>query len=169
VSASRKGSGSYTGIGDWGSRIRYDVGMALLSEQDRQIVREHLSGVAHDVTLLLFTQTIGGPETGLIARQILDELSTLSDRLKVEEANYVLEKDRAAKYGIDKIPAIVVLRDGEDTRMRFYGAPAGYEFMSLVEAVILAGGEESELSAESKQLIAAAEGPINIEVFVTPT
>lgn len=143
--------------------------MALLSEQDRQIVKEHVSDLAHDVTLLLFTQTIGGPETGLIARQILDELSGLSERLKVEEANFVLEQDRAAKYGIDKIPAIVVLRDGEDTRMRFYGAPAGYEFMSLVEAVILAGGDESGLAEESKRLIAAAEGPINIEVFVTPT
>lgn len=143
--------------------------MALLSEQDRQVVKGHLAGLAHDVTLLLFTQTIGGPETGLIARQILDELSGLNDRLTVEEVNFVLEKDRAQKYGIDKIPAIVVLRDGEDTRIRFYGAPAGYEFMSLVEAVILAGGDESGLSDESKQLIAGAEGPFYIEVFVTPT
>jgi alkyl hydroperoxide reductase subunit AhpF len=143
--------------------------MALLSEQDRQVVRTHLSGLAHDVTLLLFTQTIGGPETGLIARQILDELSDLTDRLRVEEVNFVLEKDRAATFGVDKIPAIVVLRDGEDTRMRFYGAPAGYEFMSLVEAVILAGGDDSGLTEESKQRIAEAEGPFAIEVFVTPT
>jgi len=143
--------------------------MALLSEQDRQIVQGHLAGIAHDVTLLLFTQTIGGPETGLIARQILDELSGLNDRLKVEEVNFVLDKDRAAQYAIDKIPAIVVLRDGEDTRMRFYGAPAGYEFMSLIEAVILAGGDDSGLTDASKQLLASAHGPVNIEVFVTPT
>jgi alkyl hydroperoxide reductase subunit AhpF len=143
--------------------------MALLSEQDRQVVKGHLSGLTHDVTLVLFTQTIGGPETGPIARQILDELSGLNERLKVEEVNFVLDKDRAARYGIDKIPAIVVLRDGEDTRMRFYGAPAGYEFMSLVEAVILAGGDDSGLSEASRQLVAAAEGPINVEVFVTPT
>jgi len=143
--------------------------MALLSEQDRQIVTGHLAGIAHDVTLLLFTQNIGGPETGLIARQIVDELSGLNDRLKVEEVNFVLDKDRATQYGIDKIPAIVVLRDGEDTRMRFYGAPAGYEFMSLIEAVILAGGDDSGLSDASKQLLASAEAPVNIEVFVTPT
>lgn len=143
--------------------------MALLSEQDRQVVRTHLADITHHVTLLLFTQTIGGPETGPIAKQILDELIGLSDRLSIEEVNFVLEKERAAKYGVDKIPAIVVLRDGEDTRMRFFGAPAGYEFMSLVEAVILAGGDDSGLTEESKKLLARVEEPINIEVFVTPT
>jgi alkyl hydroperoxide reductase subunit AhpF len=143
--------------------------MALLSEQDRQLVGTHLAGLTHDVTLLFFTQTIGGPETALITRQILDELAGLSERLKVEEVNFVLERDRAAKFGVDKIPAIVVLRDGEDTRIRFFGAPAGYEFMSLIEAVILAGGDESGLTGESKQLIAAVTSAMNIEVFVTPT
>jgi alkyl hydroperoxide reductase subunit AhpF len=143
--------------------------MALLSDQDRQVVRTHLSGLAHDVTLLLFTQTIGGPETAVIAKQILDELSGLSDRLTLEEVNVVLEKERAATFGIDKIPAIVVLRDGEDTRIRFFGAPAGYEFMSLVEAVILAGRDESGLTQDSRALLARVESPTTIDVFVTPT
>jgi alkyl hydroperoxide reductase subunit AhpF len=143
--------------------------MALLSEQDRQVVRAHLAELAHDVTLLLFTQTIGGPETAIIAKQILDELASLSERLTIEEVNFVLERERAATYGVDKIPAIVVLRDGEDTRMRFFGAPAGYEFMSLVEAVIVAGGDQSGLTDESKKLIADITAPVSIEVFVTPT
>jgi alkyl hydroperoxide reductase subunit AhpF len=143
--------------------------MALLSEQDRQVVRTHLADLAHDVTLLLFTQTIGGPETALIARQILDELGELSERIRVEEVNFVLDKERAAQFGVDKIPAIAVLRDGEDTRIRFYGAPAGYEFMSLVEAAILAGGDDSGLTAASKELLAGIDAPIDLEVFVTPT
>ena len=143
--------------------------MALLSDQDRQVVRTHLSGLAHDVTLLLFTQTIGGPETALIAGQILDELSGLRDRLTVEEVNFVLDKEGGAAFGVDKIPAIVVLRDGEDTGIRFYGAPPGYEFMSLVEAVILAGGDESGLTPESEALIARVESPVTIDVFVRPT
>ena len=143
--------------------------MALLSDQDRQVVRSHLSGLTRDVRLLLFMQTIGGPETGAIAKQILDELSGLSDRLSVEEVNVVLEKERAAQFGVDRIPAIVVLRDGEDTRMRFLGAPAGYEFMSLIEAVILAGGDEAGLTKESLELIATVESPTAIDVFVTPT
>lgn len=144
--------------------------MALLSDQDRQTVSAHLAGLAHPVTLLFFSQTIGGPETALIARQILDELTTLSPLITIEEVNFVLEQDRAAEYGVEEIPAIVLLRDGADTRMRFLGAPAGYEFMSLIEAVILAGGDDSGLSAESKKLVAEhVTAPIDIKVFVTPT
>jgi alkyl hydroperoxide reductase subunit AhpF len=143
--------------------------MALLSEQDRQTVRTHLGDIKHPVTLLFFTQTIGGPETALIARQILDELVGLSDLIKVEEVNFVLDRERAAAYGIDKIPAIAIVRNGEDTRIRFFGAPAGYEFMSLIEAVILAGGDDSGLTAESKALVAELTEPVELQVFVTPT
>ena len=144
--------------------------MSLLSEQDRRVVKEHLEKIQHPVTLLLFTQTIGAPETALIARQVLDELASLNDLVRVEEVNFVLEKDRAAQYGIEQIPAIVLLSGDSDTRMRFLGAPAGYEFMSLIEAVILAGTNDSQLEHESRALIAAnVTAPLDIQVFVTPT
>ena len=144
--------------------------MALLSEQDRQTLRTHLADIADPVTLLFFTQTIGGPETALITKQILDEIAGLSDRVSIEEVNFILEKDRAAALGITDVPAIAVLKRDVDTRIRFLGAPAGYEFMSLIEAIILAGGTDSGLSHESKRLIAehVAE-PLDIKVFVTPT
>lgn len=144
--------------------------MSLLSEQDRRVVREHLARIQQPVTLLLFTQTIGAPETALMARQVLDELASLNDLITVEEVNFVLDKDRAVQYGIEYIPAIVLLSNGTDTRMRFLGAPAGYEFMSLIEAVILAGTNDSQLDPESRQLIAAnVSAPLDIQVFVTPT
>ena len=144
--------------------------MSLLSEQDRRVVQEHLAKIDRPVTLLLFTQTIAAPETALVARQVLDELASLNDLITVEEVNFVLEKDRAAQYGIEYIPAIVLLSNGNDTRMRFLGAPAGYEFMSLIEAVILAGTNDSQLDPESRQLIAAnVSAPLDIQVFVTPT
>jgi glutaredoxin-like protein len=144
--------------------------MALLSESDRQIVRNHLAGIRHPVTLLFFTQTIGGPESAAAARQVLDEVVSLNENVSLEEINFILDKERAAQYGITHIPAVAVLRDGKYTRMRFYGAPAGYEFMSLVEAVALAGGDESGLSEASRTLIAEhVSAPLDIQVFVTPT
>ena len=144
--------------------------MSLLSERDRQTVQTHLAVLTHDVTLLFFTQTIGAPDTALIARQVIDEVAGLSDRVTVEEVNLILDREKSALFGIDRVPGIVLLRDGVDTRMRFLGAPAGYEFSSLIEAIILAGTDDSGLSPESKELIAEkATEPMDIKVFVTPT
>jgi alkyl hydroperoxide reductase subunit AhpF len=143
--------------------------VSLLSDKDRNIVREHLAAIQRPVTLLLFTQTIGAPESATVARQVLDELASLNDLIRVEEVNFVLERERAVQYGIEHIPSIVLLSADEDTRMRFVGAPAGYEFMALIEAVILAGTTDSRLTPDSRDLIAAhVTGPVDIQVFVTP-
>jgi glutaredoxin-like protein len=144
--------------------------MPLLSESDRQTVRSHLAAISHRVTILFFTQTFDAPETVLIAKQVIDEVASLNDQVSVEEVNLILDKERAAQFGVDRVPAIALLRDDEDTRIRFLGAPAGYEFTSLVEAVLLAGTGDSGLTAESRTLIAErATGAIDIKVFVTPT
>jgi len=144
--------------------------MPLLSEQDRQTVRGHLAVIEEPVRLLFFTQTIGAPETAQVAKQVLDEIVSLSDLVTLEEVNFILEQDRAREYGIEQIPAIVLLRGEQDTRIRFLGAPAGYEFMSLIEAVILAGTGDSGLTPDSRALVAKhVTSPLEIRVFVTPT
>ena len=66
----------------------------------------------------------------------------------------MLERERAAQFGIEQIPPIVLLKGDQDTRIRFLGAPAGYEFMSLIEAVILAGTNDSGLTPDSRALVA---------------
>jgi len=144
--------------------------VALLSDQDRAVVSRHLAAITTPVTILFFTQTIDAPDTALIARQVLDEVVSLSDQISLEEVNFVLDRERAAQFGIDGIPAVALLRGGEDTRIRFLGAPAGYEFMSLIDAVILAGTGESGLTPESKALVAAhVTKPMEMLVFVTPS
>jgi glutaredoxin-like protein len=144
--------------------------MALLSEQDRQTVRGHLAVIEEPVRLLFFTQTFGAPDTVTIAKQVLDEIVSLNDQLTLEEVNFVLEQDRVRQYGVEQIPTIVLLKGDQDTRIRFLGAPAGYEFMSLIEAVILAGTNDSGLTPDSRALVAAhVTAPLEIQVFVTPT
>ena len=143
--------------------------MALLSAQDEQVLKQHLAAINKPVSLLLFTQTIGGSESGLVAKQILDELAGLHDRITVVEKNFILDLDDRAKYSVDHSPAIVVLSDGQDTRMRFLGAPTGYEFVPLVEAVLLAGTGNLELADETQTLLATVDKPLNMLVFSTPT
>src|SRR5688572_20744137 len=103
--------------------------MGLLSTQDEATLKAHLSSITIPVQLVLFTQTFGGSESGGVARQILGEIASLNDKITIVEKNFVLDTEDKAKYRVDKVPAIVVLSDGTDTRMRMYGAPTGYEFV----------------------------------------
>jgi alkyl hydroperoxide reductase subunit AhpF len=57
----------------------------------------------------------------------------------------------------------------KDSRIRFLGAPAGYEFISLVQGVLLAGGRGLHLSEASLQRLAAVDRPVTMQVFTTPT
>ena len=143
--------------------------MPLLSDADRATLVEHLAPIGKQVDLLLFTQTFGGTEGGVIAKQVLDEVASLHDKIAVVEKNFVLDTDDRAKYNVDKSPAIVLLSDGADTRMRLYGAPTGYEFVSLVEAVLLAGTGAPELEPETITALAAVTEPLHLQVFSTPT
>ena len=83
-------------------------------------------------------------------------MAELCDRVAVSEHG-------EGAFGAERYPAVVVLREGEDTRIRFYGTPWGYELTSLVHAVLEAGREEPSL-----QLPDLARD-MRIEVFVTPT
>ena len=125
------------------------------------------------VRLLFFTQTLGC-ETCLQTRQILDELPPLSHKITIEEINLILEPEKATQYGVDRAPAVAITyedHDGvvKDSRIRFLGAPAGYEFVSLVTAVLLVGGRASTLSAESLARIGAVDKAVTIRVFTTPS
>jgi glutaredoxin-like protein len=142
--------------------------MALLSPTDQAQLKEAFATMTRPVRLLFFTQSIGC-ETCPQARQILDELPALSDKIAVDEVNYVLEPEKAAQYGIDRVPAIAVLSEGADTRIRFLGTPAGYEFISLVQAVLLAGGRPSNLSEATHARLAGVDRPLTVRVFSTPT
>jgi alkyl hydroperoxide reductase subunit AhpF len=141
--------------------------MALLNDRDRESVRGLLAVMRDPVTLTFFTQTFGC-ETCDETRQILTEVAGLSDKISIDEVNYVLDADKVAAHGIQQVPAIVV-SSGERRGVRFYGAPAGYEFMSLLDAIVLASGGPLQLSGPSLALVNAVNTPTELQVFVTPT
>jgi hypothetical protein len=50
-----------------------------------------------------------------------------------------------------------------------FGAPTGYEFVGLVEAILIAGTGRLDLEDNTLKLIAGVEKPMKIQVFSTPT
>ena len=147
--------------------------MSLLSPADQEKLRESFDEMTGAVKVLFFTQTLDC-EPCVQTRQILDEFPALSDKISVEEVNFILEKEKAAQYGIDRVPALALVSqdaagESHDTRMRFLGTPSGYEFVSLVQALLLAGGHDSQLTPANRARVAAVTTPTMIQVFSTPT
>ena len=147
--------------------------MALISPADQVRLRDAFGEMTSPVRLLFFTQTLDC-ETCLQTRQILDELPPLSDRITIDEVNFVLEGDKARQYGVDRVPAIALVGQDEakqdrDSRVRFLGAPAGYEFISLVQAILLVGGRPPSLTEDNRARVMAVNKPLTMQVFTTPT
>lgn len=141
--------------------------MAILSSTDAARVKDMLAGMTTPVRLAFFTQTLNC-DTCEPTGQILKELAALSDTITVEEHNFLLEQELAAGYGVDRVPAIVPLGQ-RDYGIRFFGIPSGYEFMSLLDAILLVSGGDSGLQDGSRALIADMPGALTLQVFVTPT
>ncbi len=141
--------------------------MGLLKEKDKEVVKKEFSKLKNDVTLIVFTQELEC-EYCKETRELVEELSTLSDKIKFEVYNFAIDKEKVNEYGIDKIPAIVV-KGARDYGIRFYGIPAGYEFTTLIEDIIDVSNEESGLLNQTKEKIKTIDKPVHIQVFVTPT
>ncbi len=156
----------------------------FLDQQAQKEIKLRFANLANPVKIINFTQTLECQyckET----RQILEELTALSDKLNMEVYNFVSDKAMVDLYHIDKIPATVIAADtaegstgsrggliqtvGKDYGIRYYGIPSGYEFASLLESIELVSTSKHELSDEVAEKIKLISEPVHIQVFVTPT
>jgi glutaredoxin-like protein len=141
--------------------------MALLSEKVRQEVENALKGLKDELKLVVFTQEFECP-TCEDNRMLMEELSSISNKVSLEVLDFVSDKEKAEYYKVDKIPATVV-EGKEDHGIRFYGIPGGYEFASLIHAMMIVSSKSSTLSTGTKEQLKALTKPVHIQVFVTPT
>ncbi len=145
--------------------------MALLQDKDRQYLVKEFGALRNAVKLVLFT---GGRDCQYCdeTRQILEEVSGLSDQISLEV--HALEGNRsiAQQHGIEQTPATIILQGSVEPRaygIRYFGIPSGYEFTSLIHDILMVGSGESGLAEATKQWLAGLKMPIHLQVFVTPT
>lgn len=154
--------------------------MDMLNKDVREATKKKLSSEFVDpVRLIFFTQEPGrlvlpdhlkGQECLYCreTRQILEEVSRLEDKVSLTIYDFTADEEEAKEYGIDKIPGLVI-RNGENTGIRFFGIPSGYEFMSLIEAMVDVSRGRTALSPKTREALQALEEDIRIQVFITPT
>jgi glutaredoxin-like protein len=142
--------------------------MSLLPEEHKERIRSQLADtLVNPVRVIMFTQQI---ECGFCSetKQLIIELATLNDKIQAEVHDLVADSQLALQYGVDKIPAIIILGE-KDYGMRFYGLPYGYEFQTLMESLKIVSRKMTDLSQETKQRLRQITTPIHIKVFVTLT
>jgi alkyl hydroperoxide reductase subunit AhpF len=151
--------------------------MPFISAQDRQALEERFrKELKRKVTLRLFTQTasqliIPGREcpTCPQTRQILEELTSLSPMLEMETVDFFSQGKEAQESGVERIPAIVMTKDGAGSNVKYYGMPSGYEFVTIIEDLIALSQPRSALSADTRKKLKLVDQDVHIQVFVTPT
>ena len=142
--------------------------MPILQPRDEQAVRQELEKLGGPVKLVVFSQELEAADLCRQNEQLMKEVAALSDKVTVEVLNPQIERDRAAGYGVDQVPATVV-EGARDYGVRFLGIPSGYEFSNLIDSMIAVSTGEAVLSAETKASLATLAGDVHIKVFSTPT
>jgi alkyl hydroperoxide reductase subunit AhpF len=142
--------------------------MSLLTDEVTGELRTAFAGLVNPVRLVVFSQALAEPISEEV-RRLVEELAGLDERLSAESRNFVLDQERVAELGIERIPAIAVLGESQDPGVRFYGLPTGYEFGCLVEAILDVSRGTSGLSDETRAGLAALESDVRVRVFSTPT
>jgi glutaredoxin-like protein len=141
--------------------------MAWIEGDVRTQVETKLKELAGPVKMVLFADALtceACPEM----KDLLGEMAGLSDKLKYEEHNRVTEPDVALAYGVDKSPALV-LEGPAGARVRFFGLPVGYEFVSFLEALREVAAGKAEVTEDTRQRLGNLTRSAHLQVFVTPT
>jgi alkyl hydroperoxide reductase subunit AhpF len=149
--------------------------MPLLSEANQKQLREVLEAeMVDDVKVTLYTKKesaliVPGREceTCKDTGEILQEVTSLSDKLQLEVHDFYDEQEQAADSGIHRIPAFTVEGRARG-RVRFFGIPAGHEFPAFIQDVVEVSKGSTSLSEGSREALGTLEKDVHIQVFTTP-
>ncbi len=142
--------------------------MGVISEEQKENLRTELKEkLQNPLKIVMFTQEF---ECKFCAetRELVQELSLLNDKIRVEIVDFVRNGDKAREYGIDKVPAIAIVGD-RDYGLRFYGFPYGYEFQTLLGDIVDVSRRTTDLSEQTKERLREVKTPVHIKAFVTLT
>ncbi len=145
----------------------------LLDEKIKEQVKDFFADLDKPVKILFFgskqqncdycDETIG----------LINEIAELNDLITIAEYDVEENPDIANQYNIDKVPMTVIAAslEGEiiDYGIRLSGIPAGHEFTTLINDLVMVSRGDSGLSQPVKDKLASLTNPISLQVFVTPT
>lgn len=153
--------------------------MPILSDQDKKALEAKFKAELKDEVLLrLFTVRAAGLlvlpgrdcPTCPQANELLTELASLSPKIKVEAYDFYMKPQEAQAAAVDRVPCIVISRSKDKANnIKFYGIPSGYEFITLLEAIMALSKGLNPLKPLTRKALRMLDKDVRIQVFVTPT
>jgi glutaredoxin-like protein len=144
----------------------------LLNEQVVSQISQSFEQMKEPVQILFFGSQ-DDCEYCTDTRQLLEEVAAIDEKLSLSIYDLQDNADMAVQYNVDRVPAIVIAaKDGDqvnDFGIQYSGIPAGHEFGTLINDIVLVSGRDSGLSAEARKYLKNLDKPLHLQVFVTPT
>jgi alkyl hydroperoxide reductase subunit AhpF len=142
--------------------------MPLLTEEVTGQLKEEFARLVNPGGWRCSRRPLADPESEQVKR-LVEELAAVDPRLSAESYNLVLDKEKVEALGIQRSPAIAILGTEKDYGIRMYGLPSGYEFGTLVEAILDVSSGDSGLSDPTRAALKDIAKPVHIQIFSTPT
>jgi glutaredoxin-like protein len=141
--------------------------LSVLKSSEYAYVEKVFEFIEKEIKITLFAQ-VPESQASRETREILEELSSFSDKISLRVLDFENQKDVASTYGVDKLPGTVI--EGEkDYGIRYFGAPSGYLVSSVIEDIIQISKVVPELKSETKKIISELKAPLNLQVFTSAT
>ena len=107
------------------------------------------------------------------AKQLLEEVTALNDKLELSVYDMQDNADVASQFNVTNAPGIVIAaKDNAEVKnlgIQFSGIPSGHEFSTLINDIIIVSKRESGLDAKTREFLKNLTQPLHLQVFVTPT
>ena len=107
------------------------------------------------------------------AKQLLEEVTALNDKLELSVYDVQEHAEVAEQYNVTNTPGIVIAaKDNAEVKnlgIHFSGIPSGHEFSTLISDILIVSKRESGLDEKTREFLKNLTEPLHLQVFVTPT
>jgi thioredoxin reductase (NADPH) len=142
-----------------------ESGPVLIDDDTKKILQRDLAEMKDPVTILVFTSKDENQTFNEYSRNLLSELSQISEKIVPQFEN--IGGELSKKFNATRSPTLII--QPEEYHIRFVGAPAGEEVQALMAALLMASTGRSILTDDSRKRLDDLIDKRNVKVFVSPT
>jgi glutaredoxin-like protein len=144
----------------------------VLDPQITKQIQEAFTDIQEPVQVLLFT-SVANCDYCRETQQLLEEVIALNDKVELTVHDIDQYQDLANQFNVTNTPGIVIAakdeRDVKDFGIQYSGIPAGHEFSTLINDILMVSRRDSGLDAKTREYLKNLDQPLLLQVFVTPT